>query len=153
MAASIVSLILRKYQVKEALGNGLLFVNMQKIDANIVLRYVLNDHEELSSKAREIIDQSIVEVPIEALCEVIYVLTGHYEVDRKSVSTGLNRFFEQTQCILSHRRAVLQGIEYFGTHNLDFVDCLLAGYAKIEKDEIFTFDDRLQKFIRIINEI
>jgi predicted nucleic acid-binding protein len=39
---------------------------MQKIDANIILRYVLDDHE-LSVKAREIIDQHIVEVPIEVL--------------------------------------------------------------------------------------
>jgi len=33
---------------------------MKKIDANVVLRYVLNDHPELSSKAREIIDRNIV---------------------------------------------------------------------------------------------
>jgi predicted nucleic acid-binding protein len=39
---------------------------MQKIDANIILRYILNDHPDLSSRAREIIDQHIVEVPIGA---------------------------------------------------------------------------------------
>jgi len=66
---------------------------MQKIDANIILRYVLNDHPELSPKAREIIDMHIVEVPIEVLCEVIYVLAGHYKIDRKSISTELQRFF------------------------------------------------------------
>jgi len=41
---------------------------MEKIDANIVLRYVLNDHAELSFKAKEIIEQRIVEVPVEVLC-------------------------------------------------------------------------------------
>jgi len=120
---------------------------MEKIDANVLLRYVLNDHAELSPRAREIIDQHIVEVPIEVLCEVIFVLSGYYKIDRQSISTGLKRFFDQTQCTMPHREAVLHGLEYFGQHSLDFVDCVLAGYAKVEKDEIFTFDDKLQKLI------
>ena len=123
---------------------------MQKIDANVLLRYVLNDHPELSSKAREIIDQHIVDVPIEVLCEVVYILAGHYAINRQSISTGLQRFFEQTQCILSHRRAVLRGIEQFGQNSLDFVDCVLAGYAEVDKDEIFTFDGKLQKLLQKI---
>jgi predicted nucleic-acid-binding protein len=124
---------------------------MQKIDANILLRYTLDDHAELSPKARKIIDQHIVEVPVEVLCEAIYVLTGYYEIDRESVSTGLRLFFEQTQCVLPHREAVLKGIEYFGQNSLDFVDCILAGYAEIDKDEIYTFDDKLQKLITKIS--
>ena len=126
---------------------------MQKIDANVFLRYVLNDHSELSPKAREIIDLNIVEVPVEVLCEVVHVLTGHYEIDRHSVSLGLKSFFAQTQSVLSHREAVLQGIEYFGSNSLDFVDCILAGYANVEKDKIYTFDNRLQKLIEKTGEI
>ena len=125
---------------------------MQKIGANVLLRYALNDHIELSPKAREIIDQHIVEVPIEVLSEVVFVLTGHYKIDRQSVSTGLRLFFEQTQCTLSHRESVLRALEYFGQGSLDFVDCILAGYADVEKDEIFTFDDKLQKLITKIKQ-
>ena len=120
---------------------------MQKVDANIILRYILNDHDELSLKAREIIEQHIVEVPVEVLCEAVYVLTGHYKIDRQSVSTELKHFFEKTSCTLPHQDAVLQGLEYYGKTTLDFVDCVLAGYAKIEKDEIHTFDNKLQKLI------
>ena len=87
---------------------------MQKIDANVLLRYVLNDHSELSPRAKEVIDRHIVEVPVEVLAEAVYVLTGHYEIDRQSVNKELKRFFEQTQCILSHRGAVLRGIDFFG---------------------------------------
>ena len=120
---------------------------MAKIDANILLRYVLNDHAELSPRAREIIDQNIVEVPVEVLCEAIYVLTGHYEVDKKSISLGLIRFFEQTECILTHRKAILQALAYYGEFPLDFVDCILAAYSEIEKDEIYTFDSKLRRLI------
>jgi len=120
---------------------------MQKIDANIILRYILNDHSELSPKAKEIIEQHTVEVPVEVLCEVVYVLAGHYKIDRQIVSTELKRFFDLTQCALQHRDAILQGLDYFGKNNLGFVDCILAAYAKIEKDEIFTFDEKLKKMI------
>jgi len=120
---------------------------MKKIDANVILRYILNDHPELSSKAREIVEKNVVEVPIEVLCEVIYVLAGHYKTDRENISIGLRRFFEQTQCVLYHRKAVLRGLEYYGQKPLDFVDCVLAGYAEIDKDEILTFDEKLKKLI------
>ncbi|KPA12448.1 pilus assembly protein [Candidatus Magnetomorum sp. HK-1] len=55
-------------------GKILLVKNMTIVDANIVLRYVLNDHEELSSKAADILEHQTVVLPIEAACEVVYVL-------------------------------------------------------------------------------
>ena len=122
---------------------------MKKIDANIVLRYLMNDHEENSSKAKEIIDKNIIEIPVEVLCEVVYVLNGYYKINRQNICTELNRFFELTNCILQHKEAVLKGLDYFAKQNLDFVDCILAGYADIEGDEIFTFDDKLTKLIEI----
>ena len=128
-------------------GHRLFLISMQKIDANIILRYVLNDHAELSPKAKEIIEQQIVEVPVEILCEAVYVLTGHYKIDRQSVSTELKYFFKKTPCALPHKEAVLQGLEYYGKTTLDFVDCVLAGYARTEKDKIHTFDNKLKKLI------
>ena len=122
---------------------------MQKIDANVLLRYMLNDNAELSPKAKEIIDGHIVEIPIEVLCEVVYVLTKYYKIDKKLVCSQLKYFFEQTQSILYRREAILQGIEYFETSSLDFVDCILASYATVYKDEIHTFDTKLQKLIAI----
>jgi predicted nucleic-acid-binding protein len=120
---------------------------MPKIDANIVLKIILNDHAELSPKAKEIIDNNIVEVPVEALCEVVFVLHGHYEANRENISAALKNFFANTRCALSHREAVLKGIAYFGASKLDFVDCILAGYMEIEYDEIYTFDEKLQKLL------
>ena len=107
----------------------------------------MNEHPDFSLKAKAIIDQNIVEVPIEVLCEVVYVLTGYYRIDRQDVSVEIKRFFELTQCTLPHREAVLQGLEYFGKYNLDFVDCLLAGYAQVENEKIFTFDEKLDSLI------
>lgn len=43
-------------------------------DANVYLRYLLNDVDELSSKARSIVDVEQLYLPIEVLCEIVYVL-------------------------------------------------------------------------------
>ena len=120
---------------------------MQKIDANIILRYLLNDHEEQSAQAKKIIEEFRVEIPVEVLCEVVFVLTGYYKIDRQNICINLKSFFEETKCTLPNRQAVLRGIEYFTESTLDFVDCILAGYAAAEKHEIITFDAKLQNFI------
>ena len=120
---------------------------MKKIDANVVLRYLMNDHAENSPLAKNIIEKNIVEIPIEVLCEVVYILSGYYKIERRNVSYELIRFFESTNCNIAHREAVLKGLDFFGKHGLDFVDCILAGYADIEKDQIFTFDNKLSKLI------
>jgi len=120
---------------------------MHIIDANIILRYVLNDHPELSPKARKIISEHKIETPIEVLCEVIFVLKSVYCIAQKDIVDTLLDFYKNTNCILPHREAVFKGLEYYSEKKLDFVDCILAGYAEIEKDEIFTFDDKLQKLL------
>ena len=124
---------------------------MLYVDANIILRYILNDHVELSPKAKEIIGKNIAEIPIEVLCEVVFVLTCVYKINRKDIADTLLDFFSSTKCILAHREAVIRGIEYYGEKNLDFVDCILAGYNEIENISVYTFDEKLEKLLLTIS--
>ena len=125
---------------------------MSYIDANIILRYVLNDHPELSPKAKKIIDEQIVETPIEVLCEVVYVLKRVYGISQREIADTLLGFYENINCILPHREAVFKGLKYYGEQTLDFVDCLLAGYYEAENIIINTFDDKLYKLLAIISK-
>jgi predicted nucleic-acid-binding protein len=120
---------------------------MQYIDANIILRYILEDHPELSPKAKELIGGNIVWAPIEVLCEVVFVLLRVYCISQKEISDTLLDFFENTNCKLLHEKAVTRGLKYFGEKNLDFVDCLLAGYSETEQVIIHTFDTKLKKLL------
>jgi predicted nucleic-acid-binding protein len=120
---------------------------MQIIDTNIVLRYILDDHPELSEKARRIIDDHTVTVPIEVLCEVVYVLASVYKVSRPDISDELKGFFANTLCELSHRDSVLMGLDLYAKKTLDIVDCILAGYKEVENVTVHTFDKRLQKLM------
>lgn len=120
---------------------------MKIVDANIVLRYLLNDHTELSPRAKRIIDDTVVEIPIAVLCEVIYVLSGVYTVSRKDICSEISRLFENTSCEISHQQSIFYALSLYAVTNLDFVDCILAGLHKIENATIHTFDKQLQKQI------
>ena len=130
------------------LGNAPPWKNVQLIvDANVVLRYSLDDHAELSPKAKAIINNNAVEVPIEVLCEVVYVLNSYYKIARPEISAGLLQLFESTNAAIPHKKAVFRGLEYFGKTSLDFVDCILAGYHEVENAVVHTFDDKLRQLM------
>jgi len=59
-------------------------------------------------------------------------------------------FYNNTNCILPHREAVIKGIEYFSEKSLDFVDCILAGYYEAENVTVKTFDVKLEKLLTTI---
>lgn len=58
---------------------------MSIVDANILLRYLLDDHPDLSTKAAEILEQQTVTAPMEVACEVVYVLQKVYAVERQEI--------------------------------------------------------------------
>jgi predicted nucleic-acid-binding protein len=70
-----------------------------------------------------------------------------YGIARKDIADTLLDFYENTNCILPHREAVIRGIKYFGEKNLDFVDCILVGYHEAENITIHTFDAKLEKLL------
>ena len=115
-----------------------------------MLRYILGDHKEMSLKARQIIDNQVVNVPIEVLCEVVYVLSKVYNIERAEISAAINNFFENTESEIYQRDAVLKGIMLYSEKNLDFVDCILAGYKIVAGAEIYTFD---QKLVNLLNQL
>ena len=45
---------------------------MKIVDANIVLRYLLNDSDNLSEKAAEILENNMVFLPNEVIAEIVY---------------------------------------------------------------------------------
>jgi len=45
---------------------------MEIIDANLVLRYLLNDHKIFSEKSAKILENNYVRFPFEVCAEVVY---------------------------------------------------------------------------------
>ena len=118
------------------------------VDANIVLRYLLDDHSELSPKAAEILEQQTVTLPIEVACEVVYVLQKVYQVERQEIRQQLGNLLNQNLIAMEKPAVFLKALERYSTSTFDFVDCLLWAYHTVEQKIVFTFDNKLNKLIQ-----
>ena len=122
---------------------------MTRIDANVILRYLLDDHDELSAKAAEIIDQHHVFASTEVLCEVVYVLCGVYKVNRQEVTSRLSEFIRLEHMSVEDIAVIQCALTAFAEKNMDFVDSILFAYHTVRGDEIGTFDKRLAKLTAV----
>ena len=125
---------------------------MSLVDANIVLRYLLDDHAELSAKAAAILEQQTVTLPIEAACEVVYVLQKVYAVNREEIRQLLTGLLHEALVSMEKPEVFIKALEYFGNTSLDFVDTLLCAYHTVEGQEVFSFDQKLIQFMQRANQ-
>ena len=112
------------------------------IDANVILRYLLEDNEEMALMAEQVINGDAWATP-EVLAEVEYVLRDVYELPRKEI---YGKFCEMGGIIdFEPRDVVLQAIKEYGQTKLDFVDCVLIAYNKLGISRVFTFDKEINR--------
>lgn len=116
------------------------------LDANIILRYLFDDNEEMAGKAAEYIEDGNAVVSIEVIAEVIYVLKGVYSLERTDISRTITEFLKLVGC--SDMNVLSLAVQTFGIENLDFVDCVLFAYHKERNMEIATFDKKLLKLLK-----
>jgi len=120
---------------------------MMLVDANIVLRYILNDHPELSARAAEILEQYAALLPLEVVCEVVYVLQKVYSVPRKQIQAKLCALLDGDLIIVEKTEVLRQALSVYCTRNLDIVDALLWAYHNVEHHQVMTFDGKLSKLL------
>ncbi len=118
---------------------------MVMIDANIILRYLLNDQEEMAFEAEYIIKNKTVIVSIEIIAEVIYVLKGVYSVKREEIKNSLLGFLKEVRT--AEPEILRVAINTYAENNLDFPDCILYAYSRVKGYEIKTFDKKLRRLL------
>lgn len=110
---------------------------MKKVcDANVVLRYLMHDDEEMYKKADKIIKTS-PNVPLLVLSEV----KGIYRIPREEITNSLIALSNET--IYEDNDLVLLALNIFKKYNLDFVDCYLFARKQLYNDKVITFDKKL----------
>ena len=114
-------------------------------DANMILRYLLDDDQMMSEKAEEYLNTNRVRVTIEVIAEVVYVLKGVYKLERKEISQILKDFLTLVEC--QEKEVLNLVLDTYSNHNLDFIDSVLYSYNKVKNIEIATFDKKLLKLI------
>ena len=119
---------------------------MVMLDANIILRYLLNDNEQMADEAEKIIKENAALVTIEIIAEVVYVLKRGYSIERDIIKSSLFDFLSEVQS--NELEVIKLGLTVYSEKNLDFVDCILYAYHKVNGYEIKTFDKKLQRLLR-----
>lgn len=117
--------------------------NMQLIDANVILRYLLNDHAEMSLTAKTLISTGNAYTKPEVIAEAVYVLKNVYQIKKPEIRTFIYSLLRDIAC--EEAECVLSAIDTYASISLDFVDCLLIAYHKIKHENIFSFDKKLNK--------
>ncbi len=120
---------------------------MQLIDTNIVLRWLLGDHKELSLRAEKLISgaqPATLLVTDVIVAEIIYVLrsTGR---DRNQTSEALLLVGRTEAFKYDNEELVMETISLLVSTKLDFADCYLLARARREKLDLATFDRPLER--------
>lgn len=116
------------------------------LDANIILRLLLNDVPKQNQAAMSLLKNASGQFAIAdiALVEVAFVLERAYEFKRPQIVEVLQAFMQQPS-INCNRILFDNAFELFEQHtSLSLEDCCLAVYAKLNDAEpLFTFDKKL----------
>ncbi len=118
--------------------------NMRLIDANVILRCILNDIPEMSERAMQIIEDGAYTKP-EIIAEVIYVLKSVYSTPKEKIKSIIHRVSEYVH--FENCDSVLYAVDLFSSVSLDFVDCLLIAYHVLNGENVFSFDKKLNKHL------
>ena len=104
---------------------------MEFVDANVILRYLLEDNEEQFEKATDIIESSVVTLTFEVLTEVVFVLLTVYKIPRETIASMIVKLSEYPTVRTNDHEVLKFAFALFAKTNLDVVDCFLIGYNHV----------------------
>ncbi len=121
------------------------------IDANVVLRYLLKDDEDLFKQANKIFEEIFTGkkkayILQSVIAEIVYVLKGVYDVDKEEIAEVLTELLKSKNIKTQDKQAVIDALNLYANKNLDFVDCLICAYR--DNYSVLTFDKKLNKCIK-----
>jgi predicted nucleic-acid-binding protein len=125
---------------------------MNILDTNAILRFILQDNQEQATFVEEQMLQNKFLIPIEVITEIVYVLNKVYKVDRESIRQLVCDILYVRNAVIPNMKIVESALQIYAMENLDFVDCILISYAKIEGYQIISFDKKLNKYYNNSNQ-
>ena len=115
------------------------------LDANVLLRYFLQDDDERHTEACDIIGRNTCIVLTNIVQEVIYVLSGPiYQIPRNEIAKVITGSFKDIY--YTDREVIEHALVLFNEKPLmDFPDCMLLAYHQLYDVDVATFDQKLLK--------
>ena len=122
------------------------------VDANVILRYLLSDHAELSPKAREFFDgvragERGAYVPESVVVECVYVMQRIYQVPRAEIAEKLTALLGFRGISGDQVPLLRSALALYAQTNVSFVDALIAAIAAAKHLPVETYDQDLIKLL------
>jgi predicted nucleic-acid-binding protein len=117
---------------------------------------MLQDNMEQAKLAEEQIQQNNFLIPIEVITEIVYVLRKVYNIENEVIGQIVNDILNLQNAVIPHKQVVELALRVYVQTKLDFVDCILVGYAKKEGHKIISFDKKLNKYLveyRMVDDV
>ena len=124
--------------------------NKVLLDANILIRFLVRDHEEHYLKSVEIF-KAIEEGKTEAmlmnfiLAEVIYVLKRIYKYEKKEIASTLKKLLLYSHLYTENKLVTFEALELYADKNIDFADAMLCAKKNLEGFKIVSFDKDIKR--------
>jgi predicted nucleic-acid-binding protein len=117
----------------------------------VVLRFLLDDHAELSKAAAELFQYAadgkcLLIFTDLCIAEAVWVLTSYYKLERQTVAGSLAKMIVKAGIQCPTLEPTLDALARFKDSNCDFFDCYLAAQAAALRVGIASFDKDLRKF-------
>ena len=114
------------------------------IDTNVILRYLLDDHEDFSPKAKafmqDVAKGSIkAELPTVVVVECVYVMEKFYKIPKNEIVDTLSRILNIKGITNSAKSEILDALIKYEKSNADIVDCILAAKSSPQR-VVVSFD-------------
>jgi predicted nucleic-acid-binding protein len=120
------------------------------IDTNIVLRYLLADHEDLFERARQLMSEvqagrrkAYLAESVAAEC--ILVLTKFYKVPKEEAAGRLSELLDYKGFVGNNLPALKHALAIFIAQKIAFVDAVILAIVRDNGWHLDTFDKALAK--------
>ncbi len=120
------------------------------VDANVVIRLLLNDHPRLSPLAKSIFlkaQKGVTKIYFDEVivAEVIWTLSSFYKIKKIDLVDRLEKLISQSWAVNPKKNLILQALNLYNSFNLHYIDCWILMVSKSLNMPLRTFDKSLEK--------
>jgi predicted nucleic-acid-binding protein len=124
------------------------------IDTNLIIRYLVQDHERHARTAGKVFDACdrgdlvIVVLPV-VLAECVFVLESFYGHPRSNIASTLARLISSRGVEIGELEVHLDALNRYIATKAHFVDCQIASTAVALNLPVSTLDQDFRKFVDV----
>lgn len=125
---------------------------IRALDANVIIRFLLNDHPSLSEKARSIMASAqkgeyALYIDEVVVAEVVWVLSSFYEIKREGIASRLLAMVSEPWVVNPRKKIILIALNLYRTSSVDYIDAWLAAVSRKKRISLETFDIGLRRLL------